>query len=168
MLTAAHASGLRLSRGEAEEFLFRQAEYLDNRDYGAWLDLFTPDGLYWIPHRSGDTDPETQISFMFDDLPMMAARVDRLLDAGTGGQQPPTRSSHVISNVRVDEAASAREIVVRSRFHVTQFRRDITQLFAGAYTHHLVATDDGLKIRFERVDLINCDGIHEHILQVYL
>jgi hypothetical protein len=51
---------------------------------------------------------------------------------------------------------------------VTQFRRDVLTSFAGAYTHHLVGTPDGVKIHLQRVDLIDCDGIHDYILQVYL
>lgn len=159
---------LRLSRSEAEDFLFHQAECIDTRDYASWIDLFTPDGFYWIPARPGDTDPKTQLSFMYDDVPSMVARCDRLLAQGTAGQQPVTRSSHIVSNVRFAESASKGEIVVRSRFQVTQFRRDALKSYAGSYTHHLVATDDGIKIRFQRVDLIDCDGIHDWILQVHL
>lgn len=159
---------LRLSRSEAEDFLFRQAEYLDSRDFEAWYNLFTADGSYWIPHRPTDTDPERQKSFMFDDVPMMTARCERLLDPRSMGQQPTTRSSHVISNVQVLGTAEAGELVIRSRFHVTQFRRDVLKFYAGAYTHHLVDTPEGLRIRWQRVDLIDCDGIHDGILQVYL
>ncbi|WP_163268618.1 aromatic-ring-hydroxylating dioxygenase subunit beta [Chelativorans alearense] len=166
MLTTSHK--LRLSRSEVEDFLFRQAEYIDSRDYESWLSLFTPDALYWIPVRPTDTDPETQLSFMYDDLPTMVARCERLLAFGTAGQQPITRSSHVVSNVRVNDATSNGELVVHSRFHVTQFRRDVLKSYAGAYTHHLVATDEGVKIRLQRVDLIDCDGIHDTILQIYL
>jgi len=166
MLTTAQA--LRLSRSQAEDFIFRQAEYIDSRDYESWLSLFTSDGLYWIPARPTDTDPETQLSFMFDDLPTMIARCERLLAFGTAGQQPITRSSHVVSNVRIGKSTNPGEVVVHSRFHVTQFRRDVLKTYAGAFTHHLVATDEGIKIRMQRVDLIDCDGIHDTILQVYL
>ena len=159
---------LSLSRSEAEDFLYRQSEFIDIRDFASWIDLFTPDGSYWIPARFGDTDPKTQLSFMYDDVPSMAARCERLLDAGTAGQQPITRSTHIVSNVRVVESNTKGEIVVRSRFQVTQFRRDALKSYAGSYTHHLVATNDGIKIRFQRVDLIDCDGIHDWILQVYL
>ncbi|KAF1023688.1 MAG: p-cumate 2,3-dioxygenase system, small oxygenase component [Paracidovorax wautersii] len=158
-----------LSRHEAEDFLYRQAEFIDTRDYTSWLDLFTPEASYWIPARPGDTDPKTQLSFLFDDLPSMAARCERLLDHGTGGQQPITRSSHVVGNVRIVGAHGDGSTVVRSRFHVTQFRRDAFKYYAGSYTHHLVASGDGgWRIRFQRVDLIDCDGIHDAILQVYL
>jgi 3-phenylpropionate/cinnamic acid dioxygenase small subunit len=162
------AQKLRLSRSEAEDFIFQQAEYIDSRDYEAWIQLFTPDAFYWIPARPTDTDPEMQISFMYDDMPTLIARVERLLAAGTGGQQPITRSSHVVSNVRIGNPTRDDEVVVHSRFHVTQFRRDIIKYYSGAYTHHLIATDDGVKIRMQRVDLIDCDGIHDQILQVVL
>ena len=159
---------LQLTRSEAEDILFRQAEYLDSRDFNAWLDLFTDDGTYWIPHRPTDTDPETQMSFMFDDVPMMMARCERLLDPRTMGQLPPTRSSHVVSNVHVLGTNGDGELIVRSRFHVTQFRRDTLKFYAGAYTHHLVGSPDAVRIQRQRVDLIDCDGIHDTILQVYL
>ena len=166
MLTAAQE--VRLTRSEAEEFLYRQAEFIDTRDFASWIDLFTPDGVYWIPAHPGDTDPKTQLSFQYDDVPGMAARCERLLDAGTGGQQPRTRCSHIVSNVRVVDATADGMFVVTSRFHVTHFRRDAMKSYAGSYTHHLVATDAGIRIRSQRVDLIDCDGIHDWILQVYL
>lgn len=162
------AQELRLSRSEAEDLLYRQAEFIDTRDFASWLDLFTPDATYWIPARPGDTDPKKQLSFLYDDVPSLVARCERLLDAGTGGQQPQTRSSHVVSNVRVVGADASGAVIVKSRFNVTQFRRDVMKSYVGSYTHHLVATDDGFKIRSQRVDLIDCDGIHDWILQVYL
>jgi benzoate/toluate 1,2-dioxygenase beta subunit len=157
------------SRGDAEDFLYRQAEYIDTRDYEAWINLFMPNATYWIPARAGDTDPKTQLSFLFDDVPSMAARCERLLDHGTGGQQPITRSSHVIGNVRIVATSDDGSVVVRSRFHVTQFRRDAFKHYVGSYTHHLARCDEGdWKIRSQRVDLIDSDGIHDAILQVYL
>jgi len=166
MSTAAQA--LRLSRVEAEDFLYRQAEFIDTRDFPSWIDLFTPDAPYWTAARPGDTDPKSLLSLVCDAVPSMSARCERLLDRSTGGQQPRTRCSHIVSNVRVVESTSDGASVVRSRFHVTQFRRDAMKSYVGSYTHHLVATDDGIKIRSQRVDLIDCDGIHDWILQVYL
>lgn len=160
--------GARLSREDAEAILFHQAECIDSRDFESWIDCFTPDADYWIPAKLADTNPRAQPSFLYDDVPTMVARCERLLDHGTGGQQPQTRSSHIVSNVRVVHAGSDDEVVVHSRFHVTQFRRDVLRFYAGAYTHRLVSTGQGWKIRSQRVDLIDCDGIHDAILQIYL
>lgn len=166
MLTKPKAASL--TRSAAEDFLYQQAEYIDARDYEPWLSLFTPDATYWIPFKPTDMDPDNQLSFMYDDFPTMVARCERLLAFGTAGQQPITRSSHIIGNVRVLETTVEDEIVVKSRFHVTQFRREVTKYYSGSFTHHLIETDAGLKIRKQRVDLIDCDGVQEWILQLYL
>jgi len=158
----------RLGQAEAEAFLYHQAECIDTRDFASWIDCFTPDGTYWIPAKLEHADPRAQPSFLYDDVPTMVARCERLLDHGTGGQQPITRSSHIVSNVRIVDTSKEGEAVVRSRFHVTQFRRDVLKFYVGSYTHHFVATDDGWKIRSQRADLIDCDGIHDAIVQVYL
>ncbi len=35
-----------------EEFLYREATYLDQADLESWIQLFTEDGTYWIFHIS--------------------------------------------------------------------------------------------------------------------
>ena len=51
-----------LLRLEIENFLYAEAELLDNRRYEEWLDLFTEDCHYWMPIRStrvaGDEEHE--------------------------------------------------------------------------------------------------------------
>jgi 3-phenylpropionate/cinnamic acid dioxygenase small subunit len=157
-----------ISRAEAEDFLYLQAKHLNSRNYEEWLSLFTTDARYWMPARPGDDDPEAQLSFLYDDFPVMVARCERLLAEGTAGQQPITRSSHVISNVVVGDSLDDGDIVVDSRFLATQYRRETLKYYSGTTRHHLVRTEDGLRIRLQRVELIDCDGIHDAILQVYL
>ena len=164
---SSHETAGRLSRAEAEDFLIRQSEFLDTRDFASWYRLFLPEGHYWIPLKPEDTDPETQLSVMYDDRALMTARIARLEDPHAGGQQPPTRSSHLIASIRVEDAAED-EIRLRSRFHVTQFRRDITVQYAGAYTHYLRRVEGEWRIRLQRVDLVNADGVYDYNLQVYL
>ena len=36
---------------EVEDFLYGEADLLDERDYDEWLDLFTEDVVYWMPMR---------------------------------------------------------------------------------------------------------------------
>ncbi len=40
-------------KDEVEQFLYRQGECLDTRDWDAWLELFAPDGLYKDTGASG-------------------------------------------------------------------------------------------------------------------
>ena len=44
----AKASGLALHY-EVEQFLYRQAELLDRKRWQDYIDLFTDDGVYWMP-----------------------------------------------------------------------------------------------------------------------
>ena len=46
---------------DVEQFLYRQAELLDAKRWQDWIDLFTPDGVYWMPadpsHKHWDGMP---------------------------------------------------------------------------------------------------------------
>ena len=34
---------------DVEQFLYRQAELLDTKQWQPWIDLFANDGVYWMP-----------------------------------------------------------------------------------------------------------------------
>ena len=36
-------------RRQVEELLFHQAALLDNKAWGEWAELFSEDGVYWMP-----------------------------------------------------------------------------------------------------------------------
>jgi hypothetical protein len=40
--------------------------------------------------------------------------------------------------------------------------------FAGSYRHHLKRTTDGLKIKLQRVDMVNAQAPYEYVLQVWV
>ncbi len=151
-----------------EEFLFRQADLLDSRNWDDWIALFADDGVYWMPLKPEQQDAENYPSIFLEDKALMAARVARLRDANAWGQQPPTRTVHLIANVRLDSGNGNGDIVVRSNFTVAEFRRDVLRHHAGTYTHHLRRAGKSFRIAMQRVDLINCDGVHEYNLQVFI
>ena len=67
-----------LSRQQAEEFLYREARSLDERRFEDWLELFTADGLYWLPMDDG-VDPTLEPSILFADANERAQRVYQIL-----------------------------------------------------------------------------------------
>ncbi|MGH7907455.1 MAG: aromatic-ring-hydroxylating dioxygenase subunit beta [Candidatus Binataceae bacterium] len=155
---------------ELEQFLFHQADLLDRRRWEEWMDLFHDDGVYWMPFKEDQEDAESYPSIFYEDKALMCARIGRLSDRNAWGQQPPTRTSHMIGNVRYTGIdAQSGDHVIRSRFMVTEFRRDVLRNFAGAYTHHLrLGSNSNFRIHLQRVDLLNCDGLHEYNIQVYV
>jgi 3-phenylpropionate/cinnamic acid dioxygenase small subunit len=95
-----------LTRQDAEDLLYREARLLDERRLEEWLELFTADGMYWIPIEDA-VDPELEPAMQYDDAEQRALRVYQILRLPHYAQLPPSRTVHVVSNVEVaDEPAS--------------------------------------------------------------
>lgn len=60
------------------DFIYDEADLLDQAQYDQWLDLFSDDGLYWIPSEPEQKDPYNCTSHLFDDKLMRRLRVERL------------------------------------------------------------------------------------------
>jgi hypothetical protein len=58
-----------LSVEEVQQFLYREARFLDDKDWESWLELYAPDAEFWMPSWDDDdqlvTDPQTQISLIW-------------------------------------------------------------------------------------------------------
>ena len=52
---------------KAEQFLYRQAEILDDRIWDDWLALFTAEGHYWMPATPEQTEGEGQPNIFYED-----------------------------------------------------------------------------------------------------
>lgn len=49
---------------DVETLLYRQAAMLDAKAWGAWIDLFAEDGVYWMPAAPEQTDWQSQPSIL--------------------------------------------------------------------------------------------------------
>lgn len=141
-------------RAEAEQFLYREARLLDTRAFDAWLDLWTPDGMYWLPHEHDQTNARDHISLFWEDATLREVRARRLSNARNWSQQPPTRTARLVGNVMVDGHDEAGRLIVHSTVFVNEWRLDQRTL-AGLVTHKLDTSGDDWKIYLKRVDLVN-------------
>jgi 3-phenylpropionate/cinnamic acid dioxygenase small subunit len=152
---------------EVEQFLYRQAELLDAKQWQAWVDLFTDDGVYWMPpepsHKTWDGMP----AIFAEDKNLMTVRMKRVLHPDAWSQRPLWGTNHVVSNVQVLKSNGS-EVQVRSRFHMMELRRDDVRHFAGSYQHHLVRTKDGYRVKLQRVDMTNAQAAYDYVLQVWV
>ena len=152
---------------EVEQFLYRQSELLDTKQWQAWIDLFADDGVYWMPadpaHKHWDGVP----SIFAEDKNLMAVRMKRVLHPDAWSQRPLWGTNHVVSNIII-ESYDSDEVMVRSRFHMMELRRDDVRHFAGAYRHHLKKTADGYRIKLQRVDMTNAQAAYDYVLQVWV
>jgi 3-phenylpropionate/cinnamic acid dioxygenase small subunit len=152
---------------EVEQFLYRQSELLDTRQWQAWIDLFADDGVYWVPadpaHRHWDGVP----AIFAEDKNLMSVRMKRVLHPDAWSQRALWGTNHVVGNV-VIEKLDGIDVHVRSRFHMMELRRDDVRHFAGSYRHHLKRTSDGFRIQLQRVDMTNAQASYDYVLQVWV
>ncbi len=152
-----------------EQFLYRQAEILDDRLWDGWLGLWTEDGIYWAPASEDQEVGEGVPNIFYEDLDLMKVRIGRINHPRAWSQSPPNRTSHVVSNVVIeDEDAATGDVIARSKFYAVEYWNDEIRHFAGKYRHHLKRIDGGYRIRLQRVDLVNAEGPFEYVLQFWL
>jgi benzoate/toluate 1,2-dioxygenase beta subunit len=145
---------------EIEQLLYEEASYLDRPDLDAWIDLFTQDGTYWMPAVVDQKDPLNHISLFYDDRVIMEVRRRNFVHPRSASRDYPVRSSHIISNIRVQEVdESSGDCTVTSNFHCFMYYVEKMTPYAGTYTHELVRENERYKIKKKRVDLINCDAV---------
>ena len=124
-----------LLKAEIEDFLYREAELLDERRYEQWLELFTDDAHYWmpmrrnVPHDALDrefTREGADVNWFDEGKETLARRVSQLRTGVHWAEEPLSRICHMISNVQILRAsppgAVPSEVAVKCRFLVYRNR----------------------------------------------
>src|SRR5437660_8406610 len=116
MMDGADLTGAaRIDREPFEHFLFHEAALLDQRRFRDWMGLFTEDGTYWVPAVPDQASPFDQASLFYDDRTLMTTRIERLEHPRIHVQTPPSRTAHLLGNLRVETTDDAKaECVVGS------------------------------------------------------
>jgi 3-phenylpropionate/cinnamic acid dioxygenase small subunit len=124
-----------LLKQEIEEFLYREADLLDERCYEDWLALIAEDVRYWMPMRRnvkvGEAEREftragQDINWFDEGKETLTRRVKQILTGMHWAEEPVSRISHMVSNVRLIEVtpsvAEPAEVTVRCRFLIYRNR----------------------------------------------
>ena len=116
---------------EIEEFLYQEADLLDGRKFREWLDLLADDLVYFMPIRRnvkfGEHDERENtrqgegISWFDEDKWTLTKRVEQILTGVHYAEEPLSRVTHMVSNIRLLDITPA-EVTVGSRFLVFQSR----------------------------------------------
>jgi len=124
-----------LLKQEIEDFLYREADLLDERRYEEWLALLAEDVRYWMPMRRNvkvdDLEREftregLDISWFDEGKETLTRRVRQIQTGIHWAEEPVSRISHMVSNVRLLEAnpswVEPTEVTVRCRFLIYRNR----------------------------------------------
>ena len=62
-------------------FVYDEARLIDERKFDEWYDLFTDDGIYWMPLTRGQPDGLNHTSLLHEDKLLLKVRIERLKSA---------------------------------------------------------------------------------------
>jgi benzoate/toluate 1,2-dioxygenase beta subunit len=158
------------SRTEAEAFLYREARFLDDKDWDAWLALYSPDVEFWMPAWDDDetlvTDPQTEISLIwYGHKGGLEDRVFRIrTERSSATSLPEPRTGHSISNVEILEQDGA-ECRLRFNWATLSYRYKTVDTYFGTSFYTLDLSGGSPLIRRKKIVLKN-DYIH-HVIDIY-
>lgn len=148
-----------ISRAAVEEFLFAEADLLDEWRLPEWLELFTDDATYSVPATDvpANASPDNSLFYVADDRFRLSERVKRLMKRTAHAEFPHSRTRHVVSNVRIRSRAEA-ELEVSSAFITFRTKDGVTDTYFGSNRYRLVQVDGNLRIRDKRC-LLDSEGL---------
>ena len=159
---------------EIEQFLYREARLLDERQFREWLELFTDDIRYWMGSRTNrypkhskaiaildperyveeDITGEEELAILDEDKATLTSRVDRLDTGMAWAEDPPSRTRHMIANIEVEPGDGENEIKVYSNFIVYRSRAEREEdFYVGARRDVLRRVEGAWKIASRRLIL---------------
>jgi len=156
-----------LLKQEVEDFLYHEAELLDERRYEEWLELFTEDAHYWMPMRRNvrADEPEreftrqgTDVNWFDEGKDTLTRRVQQILTGVHWAEEPPSRICHMVSNVQIRCASppgpAPSEVAVKCRFLVYRNRvQTETDILVGKREDLLRKVDGHWKIARRKIVL---------------
>jgi 3-phenylpropionate/cinnamic acid dioxygenase small subunit len=144
---------------ELIDFVVREARLLDDKRYAEWLDLWSDDGIYWVPLSPEQSDGIHHNSHLYEDKLLRSLRVERLKSPRAHAQQPPSRAHHLLQLPTLERSdASEQRYVLRTAFHYAEAQGDETIFLVGTVFHHLALQAGRLALTLKRVDLLNAEA----------
>lgn len=136
-----------------EDFLFKEAELLDDWRLDDWAALFTEDARYVVPTTDlPEGDPTRDLVFIDDNIIRLRARVNRLNSRHAHREYPWSRTRRFVSNVRVEETTDG-ELSVASNVLVYRFRSGEGAPYVGSINYILRRDGGSFKIAYRRAVL---------------
>jgi p-cumate 2,3-dioxygenase beta subunit len=162
MPSTAQRSATSVTRQHVEDFLFAEADLLDNWRLREWLALFDPEASgYYMPTTDlPDGDPGSDLYLIADDMGKLRSRVDQLLSGVTWAENPRSRTRRMISNVKID-AADGDVLRIRANFVVYRMRFQNIDPYIGEYRYTLKVTGESFAF-LERRAVLDLEALRPH------
>ena len=154
---------------DVQAFLYREARYLDDKDWASWLSMYSKKCEYWVPSWDDDGEPTCnprgEVSLIYyERRDGLEDRVFRIQTESSSASTPPARTSHLIGNIELLERNDS-ACTVRYNWMTSATRYRIVDHYFGTTTCVLGIEDGSVRILKKKVLLKN-DRIH-HVVDIY-
>ena len=145
-------------RHAVQDLIAREAQALDDKNWDAWLGLFTEDVEYWVPAWDSEhvltSNPQGEMSLIYySNRSGLEDRVFRLRTERSAASVPLPRTCHMTSNVLIDQGATG--IAVKTAWIVHINRSGVLNHFFGRSEYILIKVEDELKIKSKKTVVMN-------------
>jgi p-cumate 2,3-dioxygenase subunit beta len=147
-------SNAQSTRDQVEEFLYQEAELIDDWRLPEWSELYTEDARYDVTSLDCvdpiNSSAKNSLFLLADDKERLTSRAKRLMKKTAHAEFPHSKVRHIISNVRLEPNANG-EIKVRANFVVFRTKEDNTSQYMGQSRYVLVPREGGgFRIKHKR------------------
>jgi p-cumate 2,3-dioxygenase subunit beta len=156
------AEGLSVTRERVEDFLYAEADLIDSWQLNEWLALFDEEhGSFYMPSTDApESNHKEALYLIADNMTRLRSRVTQLLSGLTWSENPRSRISHFISNVRIT-GTDGDAVLVKANFVVFRMRFQNIDPYIGKYYYKLLPRDGTFKILERRV-ILDLEALRPH------
>ena len=138
-------------RARIEDFLYLEADLLDEWRIEEWFALFAEGATYEVPPTgdADENDPATSLFYIADDYVRLRERVGRLTKKEAHSEFPRSRQRHLISNVRITGMTDG-VAEVSCNFVTYRAKRGVVDTYYGKHVYRIDCNSEPFRIRFKR------------------
>lgn len=149
-------------------FLGQEAKLLDDKDWDAWLALYSPDVDYWVPAWDSDgtlvTDPTKHVSLIYyKNRGGLEDRVFRIRTGRSASSTPLARTSHQCQLIDLSEPGDV--VLARTNWVVHSVTDHQVRTYFGTAHYTLKPHNDSWLIHAKKTIVLN-DRI-DQVLDVF-
>jgi p-cumate 2,3-dioxygenase beta subunit len=150
-LSPAVANDTSALRGRIEDFLYLEAELLDDWKIEEWFALFAEGATYEVPPtgEADEDDPATSLFYIADDYVRLRERVVRLTKKEAHSEFPRSRQRHMLSNVRITGLKDG-VAEVTCNFITYRAKRGVVDTYYGKHLYRIDCRVDPFRIKAKR------------------
>lgn len=163
-----------LLKCQFEQWLYDEAQLLDDIEFDDWFDLMHSSLRYQMPvrvNKEGVERPDysTEMFTFNDDIELLKLRVDRLKTDYAWAEIPPSRTRRFVSNVRVKDYVEGERAVVKSYLLIYRSRSTDIQhdLISGERNDEFIFEEGKWKLS-KRIFIVDQSTINTRNLAIFV